>query len=374
MALFGGPKVSVGLDIGTRWIKVVSAVMGGGGRPQITKAVCVKNSGDAREAIRKILSENNIKPGVVVACLDSQDAEMIVQEFIVKTAKEAERLAEVKMREFNLNEFAINYSLLRGPVPGADGSPVFPVLYVSAEKSKVSDFQSLLRTAGINLDSLIMDVDQLAAINALELDQAAVGTTCLIEGGATTTNISILKDGTLRHTAIIRDDGGAFFTNRLAQELGISVEQAEELKIANGIDAGSNSRFGGSSSNFGSSLELDDSISGGASSASSAGGGDIKYLSAFKDQIEPYLDKIINILKDYQDKNSDHIKEIVLTGGLACTKNIAGFTKNYLNAYNFKVDTVNLAESPFLSSLNCPDEQRQTFTVALGLSLRGFAE
>ncbi len=374
MALFGGSKVSVGLDIGTRWIKVVCAVMGKNARPQITKAICVKNSGDAREAVRRALSENNIKPDVVVACLDSQDAEMMVQEFIVKTAKEAERLAEIKMREFNLNEFAINYSLLRGPVPGADGSPVFLVLYVSAEKSKVAEFQSLLRVAGINLNNLVMDVDQLAAINALELDQSSVGVTCLIEGGATTTNISILKDGTLRHTAVVKDDGGAFFTDRLARELGISTEQAEELKITKGIEAGSANRFSGPSSNFGSSLELDDSALYANSSASAGADDKVKYLSAFKDQIEPYLDKIISILKDYQDKNSERIKDIILTGGLACIKNIAGFTKNYLSAANLKIEAIELAESPFLSSLNCSDEQRQVFTVALGLALRGFAE
>jgi Tfp pilus assembly PilM family ATPase len=371
MALFGGPKVSVGLDIGTSWIKAVAAVMGGGGRPQITKAVCVKNYADAREAIRKILTENNLKPTVTVACLDSQDAEMMLENFIVKTAKEAERLAEVKMREFNLNEFAINYSLLRGPVPGADGSPIYPVLYVSADKSKVSDFQSLLRTAGINMETLVMDVDQLAAINALELDRAAVGTTCLIEGGAMTTNISILKDGTLRHVDIIRDDGGSIFTNRLAQELNISREQAEALKIKNGIDIGTSSRGGASSSSFGSSLELDDIQPGAAS-----GGNDenVKYLNSFKSEIERYLDKVVHIIKDYQDKNSDHVREIMLTGGLACVKNITGFMKNHLNANNLSINTINIADSPFLSSLNCPDEDRQTYTVALGLALRGLAE
>ncbi len=373
MALFGGPKVSVGLDIGTSWIKAVAAVMGGGGRPQITKAVCVKNFADAREAIRKILTENGLKPTVTVACLDSQDAEMMIENFIVKTAKEAERLAEVKMREFNLNEFAINYSLLRGPVPGADGSPMYPVLYVSAEKSKVSDFQSLLRTAGVNMDTLVMDVDQLAAINALELDRAAVGTLCLIEGGATTTNISILKDGTLRHTDIIRDDGGAIFTNRLAQELNISREQAEELKIKNGIEIGAGGRGGASSSSsFGSSLELDDAIQ----PAASSGGNDenVKYLSSFKSEIERYLDKVVHMIKDYQDKNSDQVREIMLTGGLACVKNITGFMKNHLNANNLSINTVNIADSPFLSSLNCPDEDRQAYTVALGLALRGLAE
>lgn len=372
MALFGGPKVSVGLDVGTNWIKVVCAVMGGGGRPQVNKAVCIKNHPDAREAIKKAFGENNIKPTVVVACLDSQDAEMMVQEFIVKTAKEAERLAEVKMREFNLNEFSINYSLLRGPIPGADGSPIYPVLYVSAEKSKVAEFQSLLRSAGINMDSLVMDVDQLAAINALELDQAAVGTTCLIEGGATTTNISVLKDGTLRYTNIIKEDGGVIFTNRIAQELNISREQAEELKVKNGIDVGGAGRPAGTSSNFGTSLELDDiNQAGGASAANDE---NFKYLNAFKAEIERYLDKIIHIIKDYQDKNSDPVKEIVLTGGLACVKNICGFAKNYFGANNLKVNSVTLADSPFLSSINCPEEERQAYTVALGLALRGFAE
>ncbi len=372
MALFGGPKVSVGLDIGSRWIKVVSAVMSGGGRPQITKAICVKNGGDACETIKRVYSENNFKSAITVACLDSQDAEMMIQDFIVKTPMEAEKLAEVKMRDFNLNEFVINYSLLRGPISGADGSPVFPVLYVSTDKNKLSEFQSLLKMAGLKTDSLIIDIDQLAAINALELDQAAVGLYCLIEGGATTTNISMLKDGILRSTTVIREDGGAFFTSRLAQELGISADEAESLKINNGIDTGTSNRFSGTSLNFGSSLELDDINSG--APASTNGSDKVNYLSAFKNQIDDYLDKIINIIKDYQDKNSETVKEIILTGGLACTKNISGYMKNYLNASNLKISAISIAESPYLNSLNCADEERQAFTVALGLALRGFAE
>ena len=369
MGLFGGQKVSVGLDIGNAWIKIVSATIGSSGRPQVTKTICVKNTGDPREIVKRTFAESKLNPSVVVASMDGQDTEMMVQEFIVKTAKEAERLAEVKMHEFNLNEFVINYSLLRGPVQGADGSPVYPVLYVSADKGKVAEFQSLLRASGINLSSLVMDIDLLAAINALDLDQIAVGSTCLIEGGATTTNISVLKDGTLRFTNTVKDDGGTLFTSRLAQELSISIEAAEELKLKNGIDTGSRSSSSGEN---GSVLELDIDIP--SDAPSSSGNDEFKYLNAFKTEIERYLDKLILVIKNYQDNNAELVREIVLTGGIACIKNITGFMKNYFIANNLKINSVTLADSPLLASLNCPDEQRQTFTVALGLALRGLAE
>lgn len=366
MGIFGGPKVSVGLDIGSSWVKMVQLTFGGSGRPQVTKFACEKDVSDPREAVRKIFRDNMLKPTVTVVCLDGQDTEMQVVEFPVKTAKEAEKQAELKLREFNTNEFSINYSLLRGPVPGSDGNQVFPVLYVSAEKAKVGEFQAMLRDAGVPMDSLVLDIDLLAAINALELDQSAVGSVCLIEGGANTTNISVVRDGILRFTYTLKDDGGAVFANHLSQELGVSREEAEALKLRNGIDAGGQAQAS-QGSGFGASLEFDDQAKGG-------NGGEFKYLSAFKAEVERYLDKISNIIKDYEDKNSDKIKDVVLTGGFAGVKNISGFMKNYFKGAKMAVENVSLSDSPYYQSLRCPDEEKQAYSVAIGLALRGLAE
>jgi len=369
MGLFGGPKVSVGLDIGSSWVKMVQLTFGGSGRPQITKFACEKNITDQRAAISKIFKENMLKPTVTVVCMDGQDTEMNISEFPVKTAKDAEKQAEMKMREFNTNEFVINYALLRGPVTGSDGNPAFPVLYVSAEKARVGEFQAMLRDAGLPLDTLVVDIDVLAAINALELDQNAVGSVCLIEGGATTTNVSVVLDGVLRHTETIKEDGGAIFSNRIAQELNISREEAENLKLKHGIGMGSSSS---PQAGFGASLELDDITS--IPEGSKEQGEDARYMGAFKAEIERYLDKIVQILKNYEDKHNDKIKEVVITGGLACVNNISGFMKNYFKAAGMSINSVTIPDSPYLQTLRCPDEEKQAYTVALGLALRGLAE
>ena len=370
MGLFGGaPKVSIGLDIGNSWVKMVQMTISGSGRPAITKIACEKNCSDVRSAVAKILRENNINPAksTIVVSLDGQDTEMIINEFPAKNITDAEKQAELKMKEFDLLNFVISFSPLRGPVTSADGNSVFPVLYVSAEKPKVEAFQSQMRECGLPLDSVVLDIDVLAAINALEIDQNGMGGVCLIEGGAVTTNISVLQDGILRYTTTIKDDGGAVITSNVANELGISREEAEKMKLENGIS------FSNSSSRSGLSIELP----GLDLNDSPAGEDDTqkKYLGAIKSEFERYFDKIVHILKSYESEvPGTKISDIVLTGGLACVKNITGFMTNYLKNSGVSFNSITIGDSPYLSSLNCPEEEKHAYTVALGLALRGISE
>ncbi|HNY10707.1 MAG TPA: cell division protein FtsA, partial [Candidatus Wallbacteria bacterium] len=182
--------------------------------------------------------------------------------------------------------------------------------------------------------------------------------------------VSIVRDGILRHTETIKDDGGAIFSNHIAQELNISKEEAEILKLKHGIGMGSSSA---PQAGFGASLELDDITSIPAGEPKDQGD-DAKYMGAFKAEIERYLDKTMEILKNYEDKNNDKIKEVVITGGLACVNNISGFMKNYFKAGGMSITGVTIPDSPYLQALRCPDEEKQTYTVALGLALRGLAE
>lgn len=366
MGLFGGPKVSVGLDIGNSWIKMVQMTLSSGGRPQVTRFACEKRFDDPRSAVAKIFKENSLKPTCVVVSLDGQDTEMMVRDFPAKSLNEANRQAELAMKEFDISNFNINYSVLRGPCAGSDGSQVFPVLYVSAEKFKVNQFMSNLNVPGIRTEDLIVDIDLLAAINALELDQASAGTVCLVEGGATTTNVSIHRDGILRFTNTIKDDGGAVITNHIAQELNISAEEAEKMKIENGISAS------GGSSIFGSTVEFDDPLK--PDSGAAAGSSSDSYLNVFKTELERYFDKIIHVIKDYEEQNNDKIREILITGGLACIKNVDGFMINYFKNSGLTAGNISIPHSPYLEMLTCPSEEKHAYTVAVGLALRGLAE
>ncbi|MEZ7892556.1 MAG: pilus assembly protein PilM [Candidatus Wallbacteria bacterium] len=370
MGLFGGtPKVSVGLDIGNAWVKMVQMTISGSGRPSVTKIACEKNVSDARSAVSKILRENTINPSktTIVVSLDGQDTEMIINEFPAKNITEASKQAELKMKEFDTMNYAISFSPLRGPVISADGNSVFPVLYVSAEKSKVETFQNQMRECGIPLDGLVLDIDVLAAVNALEIDQNGMGSVCLIEGGALTTNISVLNDGVLRYTTTIKDDGGAVITSNVAREIGISRDEAEKMKLNDGISFSNSGSRGGLSLEL-TGLDLNDAASSGDDMQK-------KYFNAIKSEFERYFDKIVQVLKNYEEQfPGNKVNDIVLTGGLACVKNISGFMTNYLKNNGLAINAVAIGDSPYLSSLNCPDEERQVYTVALGLALRGLAE
>ena len=104
------------------------------------------------------------------------------------------------------------------------------VLLVAAKKDKINDYTSVVTQSGRN--PALVDVDVFALQNSFELNydaEASEGSTALINIGASTTNVAILK-GT---TSIFWRDisvGGNHYNDAIRKELNLSLEQAESLK------------------------------------------------------------------------------------------------------------------------------------------------
>lgn len=111
---------------------------------------------------------------------------------------------------------------------GDDGQ--MDVLLVAAKRDVVSDYVMVLNEAG--LKTVVVDVDALAAQNAVEMAQGFddSSTIAIINTGASVTNVNIVSRGV---TAFTRDItiGGNLITEEIQKSLGISYEEAEALKI-----------------------------------------------------------------------------------------------------------------------------------------------
>ncbi len=104
------------------------------------------------------------------------------------------------------------------------------VLIVAAKKEIVNSYSETLRAAG--LLPVVVDVDYFALCNMFELNYelAPHGTIALVNIGARYTAINIIKDAQSAFTHDVAV-GGRDITESLVQDLGISVEAAERLKL-----------------------------------------------------------------------------------------------------------------------------------------------
>ncbi len=241
-------KLLVGIDIGTHSIKVVRLKPKGQGyrllnfgiMPLRPETVVDGNIADANavvEAVRNLMRVEKIKAKEVATAVSGQSVivkrirlpQMTEQELNEAIQGEAEQHIPFEIAEVNLDCQILPAA--REDDERADNQ--MDVLLVAAKKATIRDSTSLLMAAGLN--PVVVDIDAFALGNAYEVATGQeAGVVALVDIGATTMNINILKAGT---TLFQRDIalGGQRYTATIQQELRVSYEQAEALKLGVGM-------------------------------------------------------------------------------------------------------------------------------------------
>jgi type IV pilus assembly protein PilM len=103
------------------------------------------------------------------------------------------------------------------------------VLLVGAKKDIINSYVSAIAAAG--LETVVVDVDHFALENMFELNYTPPGgkPVGLVNIGARYTSINILEDGRSTFTGDV-PAGGAEFNDVLVRQLGVTVEEAEQLR------------------------------------------------------------------------------------------------------------------------------------------------
>ncbi|HXH27971.1 MAG TPA: type IV pilus assembly protein PilM [Candidatus Polarisedimenticolia bacterium] len=245
---FSKSKTLVGLDIGSSAVKVVELKELGKGKgyqllnvalerlsPEAIVDGAIMDSGLVIDTIQRAFSSRRIKCADVAIALSGHS--VIIKKISIPATSE-EELAEVIPWEaeqyipFDVEDVNLAYQVLKG---GSNGEGNMDVLLVAAKKDKINDYTSVVSQAGRN--PLLVDVDVFALQNCYEMnyDTDATMGTALINIGASTTNVSILK-GT---TSIFWRDisvGGNHFNDAIRKELNLSFDQAESLKRGEEVD------------------------------------------------------------------------------------------------------------------------------------------
>lgn len=238
MALFGRPKTTVGLDIGSGLLKLV-VVNHGSGDPVLTRVAFsavaddaivegeVMDPGLVADAVRGLFQSVGLKPKNVVTAVGGRD--VIIKKISMDRMKEAEAREVIRWEAeqhvpFDMDNVELDFQILD---PDGDGLQM-TVLLVAAKRELIETKLALLSDVGVVPS--IVDVDSFALHNAFELNypDAMRGVVGLVNIGHETTNVNILEDGI---PVLTRDlpVGTRRFREDLQRERGLTAGDADRI-------------------------------------------------------------------------------------------------------------------------------------------------
>lgn len=245
MALFSRTRSTVGLDIGSGYIKAV--VIGhGSGNPVIEKIALAPVADDAivegevmdprlvANAVRDLLSAADVKTRDVVVAVGGRD--VIIKKIQMDRMKEAEAREVIRWEAdqhvpFDPDNVELDFQILD---PDADGLQM-QVLLVAAKRELVESKLALL--AEIGLDAKTIDVEAFALHNAFERNypEAMRGIVALANIGHETTIVNLLDNG----VPILTRDlpiGVRRLREDLQRERGMAAEEADRVVRGGELD------------------------------------------------------------------------------------------------------------------------------------------
>jgi type IV pilus assembly protein PilM len=238
MALFGRKRTSIGLDIGSGFVKVVE-VDHSGDQPEVTRVAMrallpdaivegeIMDYGLVSDAVQGLFQEIGLKGAEVITAVGGHD--VIIKKIEMDRMKESDAREVIRWEAeqhvpFDIKSVELDFQILN---PHDDGLQM-EVLLVAAKRELVDNKVGLLQDAGVN--PIIIDVDAFALHNAFEHNypDSQDGIIALVNVGHETTNVNILGNGV---PILTRDIpfGSRKIREDLQRERGLTAEQAEDV-------------------------------------------------------------------------------------------------------------------------------------------------
>jgi type IV pilus assembly protein PilM len=238
MALFRRKRTSIGLDIGSGFVKVVE-VDHSGDQPEVVRVAMrpllpdaivegeIMDYGLVSEAVQGLFRDLGLEGADVVTAVGGHD--VIIKKIEMDRMKEEDAREVIRWEAEQHVPFDIKSVELDFQILDPEGTrPQMQVLLVAAKRELVDNKVGLLQDAGVN--PVIIDVDAFALHNAFEHNypDALEGIIALVNIGHETTNVNILENGI---PIVTRDIpfGSRKIREDLQRERGLTAEQAEDV-------------------------------------------------------------------------------------------------------------------------------------------------
>ena len=333
---------TVGLDFGTNAVKLVkvqkenplkvvaaaSVVM----KPELFLSDNPQNQEELGELTKKLFHDAKVTDKEVnVALPESQMFTRIIElpalsdeELSTALRWQAEQYIPLPLTEVNMD-----FSVIHRPT---DPREKMQVLLVAAPIRVVNSFVSLLEHAGLNARSL--ETELIAASRAFFPYFVSPSTTMIVDCGAQTTNMAIVKDTNIVFTHSITF-GGEAITRSINDNFGIPLPQAEEYKKAYGMDQ---SQLQG------------------------------KVYQAVKPIIDGIIAEIKKSMAYFNDKKGTPVERVIIFGGTSLMPGLVSYLGQMLEV---EVQVGNPWETfAIASSMSTPRSSASGYTVATGLAIR----
>ena len=238
--LFGSKKI-VGLDIGSSSIKMAELEVGMKGAKLLSfgmiptpaasvnngdisdpqsLSVAIKSLGNDIRTRRKVVSTALFGTAVIVKRISIPRVDL-------KLVPEQIKWEAEQYIPFDLNSIVLSYHLInpKGTTDNLD------ILLIAAQKEVVNGYTSSVNSAGFQIG--VLDVSGFALANAFELNYGTPKgqTVGLLDFGSNVTNFIVMNNG---EVVFSRDMsvGGFSYTNDIQRELGLSIDEAEAMKMS----------------------------------------------------------------------------------------------------------------------------------------------
>jgi type IV pilus assembly protein PilM len=414
MGKSAGP--TVGLDIGSKFIKAVELVPGRNGPtvkalgmaptpPGAMEDSVIVDPKLLGEAVKKLLKEAGISTRRCVSSVSGQGA-LVVRVIEVPKMSDAELAETMKFEVERHVPFAADEVIMDfQPIVRQDDDPDaqnMEVLLAVAQQEMIDRHVAMLFAAGLAPSAI--DVEPLAASRVLiELGPDPYGkkTTAIVNIGASTTDIGIYRDGILAFPRTLPLAGDAM-TAAVAQQMGLEAEQAEETKLhqaevlmgeapvqpaaqdtgfydittgGGAADAGFDLGGAGAADSFdlGTPAEPQATVPAPAPSGSYSEA-QLAVFSAIAPTLGELVAELRRSIEYYQGRTADGVvNEILLCGGSARLKNLDTFLSGELGIPTRVADPFQYATvSAKNYSADHIRELAPSFVVATGLAARDF--
>lgn len=242
-SMFAQKRQLLGLDIGSSGIKMVQLKENRGRyqlqkfgikslEPEVIVDGTVMDEGRVVSAVKELLEETNVKLKNVAISISGHA--VIVKKISLPPMPDEEleeqvRLAAEQYIPFDINEVNLDFHVLGTTDTSGDEQGEMSIILVAAKKDKINELTELVRAAG--LIPTVLDVDAFAIENMYGINYpvAQEDTTALVNLGASVMNVNIVRRGSSLFTRDI-PLGGNRYTEAIQREMGVSYEQAEDLK------------------------------------------------------------------------------------------------------------------------------------------------
>lgn len=340
-------KGSIGLDIGSSYIKTVKLKESKGSYelelfdvhplpPELIVDGAIIDSLRLVDSIKEMTGKAGIKSKEAVISISGHSS-VIIKRIALPEMSEEELSESIKFEAeqyvpFDIEDVNLDFQII-GPTeePGQ-----MDVILVAVKKEIINEYTSVVKEAG--LTPIIVDIDSFALENmyGINYEVEADKNIALLNIGASTINVSILKGGI---SVFTRDSslGSNIHTEALQREFNIPYETAERLKRGEAVENVSPENA----------------------------------LAIVESASEEILGEIVRSFDYYRTTTlQEDISEVILSGGCALLKDFAGMISGKTGVETRVAEPFRNIRIPKRFDSVYIEEMAPMMAVAVGLALR----